>query len=154
MPLGLKRYQTMGHDHFVTFSCYDREPYLQASDARDLFERSMERARRKYLFKVLAYVVMPEHVHLLISEPATEPLSKALQSIKLSVSKESPQKPFWQARYHDFNIITQAKRVEKIRYIHRNPVNRGLVFEPEDWPHSSFKTYLSGEQRTLFVSPH
>ena len=104
MPLGLKRYQTLGHDHFVTFSCYNREPYLQTADARDLFERSMERARRKFLFEVLAYVVMPEHVHLLLSEPATEPLSKALQSIKLSVSKQSSQKPFWQARYHDFNV--------------------------------------------------
>jgi putative transposase len=152
MPLGLKRYQTMGHDHLVTFSCYQRRPYLQTPEARDLFERSLEQARKKYAFDILAYVVMPEHVHLLISEPATEPLSKALQAIKLSVSKQSTERPFWQDRYHDFNVFTQPKRVEKIRYLHRNPVARGLVLEPEDWPHSSFLTYLHNEQRTVFTT--
>jgi putative transposase len=152
MPAGLKRYQTMGHDHFVTFSCYRREPYFDTPESRDLFERSLERTRRKYRFDVLAYVVMPEHVHLLVSEPATEPLSKAIQALKLSVSKQSAQRPFWQHRYHDFNVITHRKMIEKRRYIHRNPVARGLVPAPEDWAHSSFRAYATGEQRTVFVS--
>jgi putative transposase len=154
MPTGLKRFQTLGHDHLVTFSCYDRRPYLQTPESRTLFEHSLEQARRKYRFDILAYVVMPEHVHLLLSEPEAEPLSKALQAIKLSVSKQSPQRPFWQDRYHDFNVFTQPKRVEKIRYLHRNPVARGLVLEPEDWPHSSYLTYLHNKQRTVLIALH
>jgi putative transposase len=53
MPAGLKRYQTMGHDHFLTFSCYGREPYFDTPESRDLFERPLERARRKCRFEFL-----------------------------------------------------------------------------------------------------
>ncbi len=152
MPHGLKRYQNFDHDHLITISCYHRRPYLQTSASRDLFEHSLEQSRRRYRFDVLAYVVMLEHVHLLVSEPPQEPLSKAIQAIKLSVSKQSIPRPFWQIRYHDFNVFTQPKRIEKIRYLHRNPVVRGLTMEPEDWPHSSYRTYLHREQRTVQIA--
>jgi putative transposase len=52
---------------------------------------------------------------------------------------------FWQSRYHDFNVITSRKFVEKLRYIHRNPVQRGLAEKPEDWPWSSFRHYVTGD---------
>jgi putative transposase len=51
---------------------------------------------------------------------------------------------FWQARYYDFNTWTEAKHIKKLRYIHRNPVNRGLVSSPELWAWSSFRHYASG----------
>ena len=152
MPWGLERFQTEGHDHFVTFSCYERRPYLQTHASRDLFEHSLERTRRKYSFDVLAYVVMPEHVHLLLSEPDQKKLSTALQALKVSVSKQSPQGPFWHVRYHDFNVFTNRKQTAKIKYIHRNPVARGLVERPEHWPHSSYLTYLHREQRTVHIA--
>ncbi len=83
---------------------------------------------------------MPEHVHLLVSEPERATLAVALQALKQSVARRliahSPH--FWQARYYDFNVYTRKKRVEKLRYMHRNPVKRGLVQEPQDWPWSSF----------------
>jgi len=50
-----------------------------------------------------------------------------------------------QARFYDFNVWTEKKRIEKLRYIHRNPVARGLVQSPEQWPWSSFRWYSSGE---------
>jgi putative transposase len=50
----------------------------------------------------------------------------------------------WQARFYDFNVWTERKRVEKLRYRHRNPVKRGLVAEPQQWPWSSFRDYLCG----------
>ena len=55
------------------------------------------------------------------------------------------QKHFWQARYYDFNVYTAKKRIEKLRYIHRNPVKRGLAAEPGNWQWSSFRHYLTGE---------
>lgn len=94
MPLGLKRYQTQGHLHFITFSCHRREPHLTRHYT--LFEQSLEKIRKRYNLEVHGYVLMPEHVHLLLSEPATEPLAKALQALKLSVSKQADSKPFWQ----------------------------------------------------------
>ena len=74
----------------------------------------MERARRAYRFQVVSYVVMPEHVHLLVSEPGKESLALGLQAVKLSVARRSKQSPFWQARYYDFNVFTEAKRLEKL----------------------------------------
>jgi putative transposase len=102
--------------------------------------------RIRYQFCVIGYVVMPEHVHLLVGEPAKEPLAKALHALKLSMSKRSSQRPFWLARYYDFNVYTARKHVEKLRYIHRNPVTRGLVKQPQDWRWSSFRHYATGER--------
>ena len=61
--------------------------------------------------------------------------------MKTQTSKrlKSNRPQFWQRRYYDFNVLTQAKLIEKLRYIHRNPVERGLVQRPEDWPWSSFR---------------
>ena len=67
MPRDLKRYYGLGDLHFITFSCYQRLPLL-ASRRRELFLRSLEAVRSKYELVVAGYVVMPEHVHLLLGE--------------------------------------------------------------------------------------
>ena len=59
---------------------------------------------------------------------------------------------FWQARFYDFNVWTEKKRIEKLRYIHRNPVKRGLVVSPEQWPWSSYRWYLSGEKGPVKIN--
>jgi putative transposase len=151
MTKGLIRYQQCGVFHFLTFSCYHRQQYLRTISARDLFERSLETMRCRYDFVVCGYVVMPEHVHLLVSEPKKALLSKAIQAMKLSVSVQSKQHPFWQLRYYDFNVGTERKRVEKLRYMHRNPVKRGLVEKPDEWAWSSFRHYSTGETGTVEI---
>jgi len=88
--------------------------------------------RRRYVFFVFGYVVMPEHVHLLVSEPRRATLCTAIQAVKTSVAKQSSLHPFWLKRYYDFNVQSEEKRVEKLRYMHRNPVARGLVCSPEE----------------------
>ena len=132
MTRGLVRYHHTGNFHFLTFSCYHRLPFLKSVAARDLFETSLERMRRRYSFVAAGYVVMPEHVHLLVSEPRIGMLSRAVQALKLSVAVQLSERPFWQARYYDFNVRTAEKRIEKLRYMHRNPVKRGLVAKPEE----------------------
>jgi putative transposase len=117
----------------------------------DLFEDALERVRVRYLFVVAGYVVMPEHIHLLVSEPKRALLSKALQALKLSVSMRSRERPFWQAHYYDFNVCTHEKFVEKLRYIHRNPVRRRLAVRPEDWKGSSFRHYQTGLRGTVEI---
>src|SRR5271170_3930108 len=118
MVSGLERYQQDGDLHFVTFSCYDRLAYLDSPLLRDLFEDALQKAHTLYRFDVVGYVVMPEHVHLLLSEPEKERLASGLQALKLSVTRRTKRRPFWQARYYDFNVFTDGKRIEKLEYMH------------------------------------
>jgi putative transposase len=136
---------------------------LGSGSARDIFEQTLERMRRWYDFYVVGYVdihpnrrkprlsgapVMPEHVHLLVSEPERSKLAVVLQMLKQVSSRKLSDcargKAFWQKRYYDFNVFYERKRVEKLRYMHRNPVKRGLVENPEDWKWSSYRHYLTG----------
>lgn len=151
MTRGLVRYQKCGCFHFVTFSCYRRQAYLDSDGARELFERSFEAMRRRYKFVIAGYVVMPERVHLLVGEPQEVLLSRAIQAVKLSVSVQSHPRPFWQARYDDFNVHNEEKCIKKLRYMHRNPVKRGLVAKPEDWTWSSFRHYATGAESVVEI---
>ena len=148
MPTGLKRFQEAKDFHFITFSCYQRRLFLALPESRGIFEKVFEETRKKYGLAVAGYVVMPEHVHLLIDEPALVKLSTVLQIVKQRTSRQLDRhgaKQFWQSRYYDFNVWSGEKTTEKLRYIHRNPVTRGLVKRPEDWAWSSFRHYATGE---------
>jgi putative transposase len=145
------RYQQTGEFHFLTFSSFRRQPYLSPVAAMELFEDALERVRLRYLFAVAGYVVMPEHVHLLVNEPGRGLLSRTVQALKLSVSMRSRERPFWQAHYYDFNVSSHQKFVEKLRYIHRNPVKRGLVTKPEEWLWSSYRHYQTGMHGTVEI---
>ena len=170
MPWGLERWHG-GHDlHFITFSCYHREPLLSSQLRRDLFLRILEQVRRRYQLVVVGYVVMPEHVHLLVSEPQRRPLATAIQALKLGFARRiiaerrrrAPAKNddlfrplaehVWLDRYYDFNVATSAKQGEKLRYMHRNPVKRGLVGSPELWPWSSYRDYADREAGVVKVN--
>ena len=144
----LVRYQQCGCFHFVTFSCYRRQPLSGTATAYGVFERELEAVRVRYGFVVAGYVLMPEHVHLLVGEPRRSSLSIALQVLKQQTSRKLKQRgevQFWQRRYYDFNVWSEEKRVEKLRYMHRNPVKRGLVEKPEQWQWSSFRHYANGQ---------
>jgi putative transposase len=151
MPKQLKRYYGGTDLHFITFSCYRRQPYLQSSSRKSLFLEIVETVRQRYRFAVIGYVVMPEHVHLLLGEPEISDLSIVIQVLKQTVSRrvsllgEGSVESFWQRRFYDFNVFTERKRAEKLRYMHRNPVARGLVEKPEQWQWSSFRHYASGD---------
>src|ERR1700751_5023784 len=118
------RYQDQGCLHFITISCYHRMPLLDPVPAKQIFEHELERVRVWYGCYITGYVVMPEHVHLLISEPERSKLSVVIQMLKQITSQKLRPKHlphFWQVRYYDFPVWTEAKRIEKLRYIHRNP---------------------------------
>jgi putative transposase len=146
MPWGLERFQNTGQSHFVNFCCYHRRLLFATPASRCVFESALERVRRSFRLRVYGYVVMPEHVHLLLSEPQRGVLADALKSLKQGVSRRliGDAEHFWQKRYYDFNVRDYAQFVEKLRYIHRNPVKRGLCERPEDWESSSFRHYATG----------
>jgi putative transposase len=156
MPTGLVRYQECGVFHFLTFSCYRRQPLFSHPGAYGVFERELETVRRRYGFAVAGYVLMPEHVHLLVAEARSVSLAVALQVLKQLMSRRlngREEVQFWQRRYYDFNVWSEEKRVEKLRYMHRNPARRGLAAKPEDWPWSSFRHYATGEEGSVEIEP-
>src|SRR5271155_31711 len=157
MPRGLKRFQQTRDLHFITFSCYRRKQKLGTAAPRTLFEHALERVRKQYELFITGYVVMPEHVHLLISEPERGRLSVAMQSLKQGVARRlalNAAEPLWQARDYDFNVWSEKKRVEKLRYMHRNPVVRGFVKQPEDWEWSSYRHYATGVEGRVEIESH
>src|SRR5271167_1816921 len=126
MPRGLRRFHESGQSHFITFSCYRRQPNFVNAAVYDLFPLCLEDMRRRFDMRVYGYVVMPEHVHLLLSEPERGRLAEAIHYLKLSFAKRlrsrrqasaqvSVQKTdanlghqqlgsFWQKRYYDRNV--------------------------------------------------
>ena len=151
MPKGLVRLQQTGHSHFVTFTCYRRLPHLADGQACSVVLRALENTRRRYGLRVYGFALMPEHVHLLLNEPERGTLAFALQSLKSASARmarsgemEVGNGPFWQARYYDRYMRDYAEFSEKLQYLHRNPVKRGLCASPEQGPWSSFRHYLSG----------
>jgi putative transposase len=171
-PPRLRRYYGAGYLHFITTSCYQRQPLLSGPRDRDLFLRVLEQVRRRYQFVLVGYVVMPEHIHLLVSEPERANPSVVMQALKQGFARRLfrrwrarqndrqaclwdaalTARHIWQRRFYDFVVSTERKRVEKLRYIHRNPVKRGLVLEPDQWRWSSYRHYAYGEAGPVLVN--
>jgi putative transposase len=164
MPKNLKRYCGNGDLHFVTFSCYRRLPLLGSNHARNVFVEALSAIRARYGFLLVGYVVMPEHVHLLLSETAGGTTSDVLKVLKQRVSRDLRKESragqtklllerngegldrFWLPRFYDFNTWSAGKIREKLDYMHFNPVSRGLVKVPSEWVWSSFLFYETGEK--------
>ena len=173
MAQKLIRHYGRGHLHFITFTCYRRMPLLRSVRARNVFVHVLGEVRERYGFSLVGYVVMPEHIPLLISEPAKGTPSAAIQVLKQRVSRRLRRKRrapagqlnlifargdeslprFWQPRFYDFNVWSLKKRVEKLHYMHMNPLKRKLVDHPKDWPWSSFPFYSNPKHGLIRVDP-
>ena len=168
---GLHRTYGANHLHFITCLCYRRLAKLGTARARDRFLSILEQTRERYRFVVVGYVVMPEHIHLLLTEPEIGNPSTVMQVLKQRTArallpkakKRNPRQgrlfdagekrtPFWQAGFYDFNVWATRKRVEKLRYMHRNPVKRELVESPDLWRWSSYRFYLLEEAGPVRVN--
>jgi putative transposase len=80
MPYGLKRFQKAEALHFITFSCFHRLPFLEATATKETFEFVLEQTRARHQARVFAYVLMPEHIHLLINEPPVILVAQSLHA--------------------------------------------------------------------------
>ena len=163
-----RRYNDPGHAHALTFSCYRRQPLLSSDRVRGYIVDAVTKARQKHAFDVWAYVIMPEHVHLLIW-PRREAysVSAILKSIKQSVARRAiawlrSKDPsglaqvatgqkwgayrFWQdGGGYDRNIRSVETLRHVVDYMHHNPVERGLVGRPDDYLWSSYRAWMLGE---------
>jgi putative transposase len=172
MPNRLHRYYGAGYLHFITTSCYQRPRLLGTARSRDLFLQVLESVRGRYRFVVVGYVVMPEHVRLLLGEPERGNPSAVMQALKQGFARRllarlrrtaDPRQSslwntpvaegrIWQHRFYDFVVFTAKKRVEKLDYMHHNPVKRGLVLETEQWKWSSYRFYALAERGVVLVN--
>ena len=155
-----KRYDVPGDVHELTFSCFKRRQFLIYGRTRQYFGEAVIKAREKHRFDLWAYVVMPEHVHLLIwPREDNYSISKILNTIKQSVSrrvliyvrkhklptlklmatgqKDRPYRFWLDGGGYDRNITSLKVLSSVFDYIHNNPVERGLVATTGDWEYSS-----------------
>ena len=166
-----------GHAFFVTFSCYHRVPLLERDRCKGIVLGHLEVLSRRHRVGVVAYVVMSDHVHILLRPEGAGKLSAFLQQWKRLTSfaisnflklKSNPEEtPFgvrvrdrngdihvWQKRYYPFNIFTPEKALEKIEYMHNNPVKAGLVDDPCAWPWSSARELLQEKRGPVTLAPY
>ncbi len=161
-----ERWNRAGHAHELTFSCYQGHPFLAKERTCLWLVDSISNARRKHDFDLWAYVFMPNHVHLILC-PRREQysISTILQAIKQPVARKAIQylktsnpaglrllatgqqiRPyeFWQkGGGYDRNIVNVETLIEAVRYIHNNPVRKGLVETPDQWRYSSASAWDS-----------
>ena len=154
MPANLKRFYGNKDVHFITCTCYHRLPLLASSDSRTVFAKMLGEVRDAYGFLLIGYVVMPNHIHLLISEPPHATPSTVMQVLKqepsrrlrINARRDALLPQFWQRRFHDFNVCHHEKIIEKLEYMHLNPVKENLVRRAQEWPWSSSSYYETGVQ--------
>jgi len=160
----LKHYDSDHTVRFITFSCYRRQPYLNPLPAKEILVEQIDLAREKHAFKLLGYVIMPEHVHLVIYPMADTRVGYLIGEIKshtawnyfASVNNFPPgfKRVFWEKRCYDHNCRNVLSVREKINYCHNNPVKRGLVDTPDKWPWSSYDWYQGKRHVPLFIDEY
>lgn len=170
-----KRFNLPGHAHALTFSCYQRRPFLLSDLARQSLAKAIESATARDYFDLWAYVVMPEHVHMVVWPHAKEyDVSALLKGIKQPVARSvlrhmrdsnpiglwqfatgEPGRPhrFWQAGGgYDRNISGYETLLRMVAYLHGNPVRRGLARFPTDWTWSSARDWEGAEPGPVSLS--
>jgi putative transposase len=153
-----KVFDTGGHAHFVTFSCYKRRRLLDDDRAKGVVVHFLADELRKIDGSCVGFVIMPDHVHALLRLKEPGMLSRLIQQWKRKSSNRLKQffkghlpayaaaidlkEPIWQAGFYDFNVFSVDKAREKLEYMHNNPVRKGLVANAGEWIYGSARWYL------------
>ncbi|MGH7867595.1 MAG: REP-associated tyrosine transposase [Candidatus Dormibacteraceae bacterium] len=172
------RYFAPGESQFITASTYRRVPLFRSPRFCREFVAALQSVRSELKFQLVGWVLMPDHFHLLIWPEAAQSTSKIVQQLKQrpaariletlrsnqanrwcaqmlvrlrlpSTVHDHVEYRLWQRRFYPFGIHTEKKRVEKLNYMHANPVRRGLVGSAEEWQWSSFRYYYLGDDSVL-----
>ncbi|MGH9434784.1 MAG: REP-associated tyrosine transposase, partial [Terriglobia bacterium] len=173
-----RRYYEENHLHYLTASTYRRGRVFDSDRFKIKFTQTLGALRTELGFKIIGYVLMPEHCHLVIwpghlanpSQIMQKLAERAANSILRTLRRNLtlpgcarmlkwfalPQTVHhhahyrvWQRGGYDMNIWSEKKRIEKLNYMHNNPVKRGLAAQPGDWPWSSWRFYYREDASIL-----
>ena len=149
------------HAHFVTFSCYRRRRLLDHPITKQIVMGILTEELKKHEGVCCGFVIMPDHVHAIVWFPEVEHLSQFMRVWKSRSSRKlktfvrgqlskytkviDSAQPFWLPKYYPFNLYTEKKALEKLDYMHLNPVRAGLVKQACDWQWSSARYYEQDE---------
>jgi putative transposase len=142
----LRRYNKLGNAYFITSVTHERNAMLREYEL--LLMSAISVALRKHSFELSGWVVLPEHVHLMVWSGAVD-LSLFMKSFKQGFGLKYRQQQkaksgrIWQLRFWDHIIRDQDDFNRHLDYIHYNPVKHGLVLAPLDYPYSSFTQYVN-----------
>jgi putative transposase len=156
----LIRFNKESEYHYTTFSTYNGVHALTMFENPEHIIDHLKKLREEYNLAIYGYVVMPNHFHIIWHVPAKPGISKIMQLFKGrtakkilcelrnqsdfnmgSITRPDGHASLWQRRFYDYNLITEHKFIEKLEYIHANPVKWGLVDDPADWPYSSYRSW-------------
>jgi len=170
------------HLHYITTSTYRRARLFDSERFKLKFTTTFDELRAELGFKINGYVLMPEHCHLLIWPSGHANPSEVMQAFEERTAKfilknlrQNLQHAWcckmlqqlrlppsvhhhahyrvWQRKFYDMNIWSEKKRLEKLAYMHNNPVKRRLVNNPGEWPWSSWRFYNLGDASLLSMDP-
>jgi putative transposase len=133
--------------YFVTFNTDGRRRYLQSDRNCQLFLETLKHYREQGHFLIHAFVIMPDHVHLILTPAIGTSLEKTIQLIKGGFSFRAKQiaGPTWQKSFNESQIQTSAQYHAQVDYIHLNPVRKGLVLHAHDYEWSSVNSAFDGD---------
>ena len=173
-----KRHFAPGQLQFLPSSTYRRAQLFERDRFRWNFVEVLGPLRTEMGFLLIGWVLMPDHFHLRIKPEPAESTSRIMQELKkrtaqhiLSALSENERVPWcgkmlarlclpptvhadsqfrvWQRRFYPFGVYSEKKRLEKLNYMHNNPVKQGLVSSPDEWPWSSFRFYHLNDSSVL-----
>ena len=169
----LKHFDIDGQARFITFCTHNQLPLLSDNKIRRIILDIILDAKKQYGFKLIAYVLMPEHVHLILIPNENSKVGHIIGEIKRLSSKKihkylilqksklikkltvirngAERFVFWRKRCYDHNCRSEESLWEKVNYCHNNPVKRGLVQSPEKWQWSSYQYYRCNEVSPLNI---
>jgi len=169
--MALQHFQIEGHIYYITINVYGRLPiFTRPSYVVPLFD-SLNFYRYQQQFKIIGYVIMPDHAHLLLWPLGRATVSDIMRDFKSFTAKRiirqaevegaepwiaafrrageetgRSENKVWQDSYWDENVYTDGFLRQKLDYIHINPVRANLVSAPVDYPYSSYRNYALGEE--------
>jgi len=164
-----------GHYHYVTFSCLGRRKLLATPRAKQIVISVLDTLARRGRVRVAGFVIMPNHVHAVLGFENDKDLPVVMQTWKrlsayylrklytetrpdllnyLKRARDGEEVvSFWQRRYYDFNLFSEEKLLEKLNYMHNNPVRKGLVEQASDYQWSSAQWYNQGKSVGVKIDP-
>jgi putative transposase len=147
-----------GHFHGITAWCHLHQPRLALEKDRDRFVRLLEEVRIKFRFEVAGYVVLPDHVQFLMTDPAIDSAERSVTMLqqrysrRFHVSARSDEQ-VWEKRFADEHLWTPDSVAARIRAMHEAPVRLGLAATPTEWLWSSARDYAGETSGVVDLAP-